>query len=330
MYLSRSRKAHGFTLVELLVVMAIIAILIGMLVPAVQKVREIANRTKCQNNLRQLALGTLHCNDVYKKMPPADNLILVNGLLAPAYGGQNGTVFFHILPYIEAQDILNIAQGPGGYIGAAQTRQQVFLCPADASNSTPFESVPYQPPGQSATTGNFGVTNYVANYAAFAPGNTPYGNARMPETYQGGTSKTMLYTERVGDAVSGTTPSMGTFWAYFNLPVDANGTYNWAANGMGTAGPFYAPFVGYSAYASTSIKDPQDYVFLVQPDASIIGQCPTCAISYHTAVINVVMADGSSRSVSKGYSGAPPVTIQPNGNWFQAFTPAADYYNWDD
>ena len=100
------RRYLGFTLIELLVVIAIIAVLIAMLVPAVQRVRESANRTQCLNNLKQIGLACHNYASVNKGLPPL--AITANNGLPPYIPGGwgRGSIYQQILPYVEQQTLL--------------------------------------------------------------------------------------------------------------------------------------------------------------------------------------------------------------------------------
>src|SRR5215468_5544649 len=150
---------RGFTLIELLVVIAIIAILIGLLLPAVQKVREAANRIKCNNNLKQLGLAAHNYHDVNQHLPPGIGYF-------PTTNGAFGTYWFHLLPYLEQDNLFASSLGtvpfPGGptvayYPGNKNVYSQkvaVFLCPSDPSVG----------PGTADIQGfTFGLASYAPN-----------------------------------------------------------------------------------------------------------------------------------------------------------------------
>jgi len=116
-------RRSGFTLIELLVVIAIIAILIGLLLPAVQKIREAANRMKCSNNLKQMGLAIHNYNDTNGFLPPAG--------FNP--WGPEGSWPYHILTYIEQDNLSKQAQTGNTYnadIVRYKSGPSIYYCPS--------------------------------------------------------------------------------------------------------------------------------------------------------------------------------------------------------
>src|SRR3954451_14264037 len=102
---ARPPQRPAFTLIELLVVIGIIAVLIGLLLPAVQKVREAANRIQCSGNLKQLGLAAHNYHDEHQHLPPGV------GYYPTATNDVFGTYFFHLLPYVEQDSLYRSALG---------------------------------------------------------------------------------------------------------------------------------------------------------------------------------------------------------------------------
>jgi prepilin-type N-terminal cleavage/methylation domain-containing protein/prepilin-type processing-associated H-X9-DG protein len=202
----RRCRRGAFTLIELLVVIAIIAILIGLLLPAVQKVREAANRMSCSNNLKQIGLALMNYEGTYNKLPPASQVPYAydqnNGItlkLRTSSGrnpfGPNWAVL--ILPYIEQTALFqqsNATAYPGfspvpsdsrgnivvglpfnlDWLAIAGTRVKTYLCPSDPFNQVPYNDPTGGPIGGPATgwaRGNYGVTAGYEDYDHMNGGN---------------------------------------------------------------------------------------------------------------------------------------------------------------
>src|ERR1700736_6209938 len=159
-----SSRRPGFTLIELLVVIAIIVVLIGLLLPAVQKVREAANRMTCSNNLKQLALACHNYESAHGHFPPGSGNIPPTP--PPPAAPSPPSMLALILQYMEQGNLYNkfdfdwdVNQSESNWTARTQEVKS-YLCPSDPQAGKLTQ------PGLPASVGQAGRSNYLGNNGA--------------------------------------------------------------------------------------------------------------------------------------------------------------------
>jgi type II secretory pathway pseudopilin PulG len=175
---------RGFTLFQLLVVLAMLALLIGLALPAIQRVRMAAARIKCANNLRQIGIAMHNANDTIGTFPPAV------GNYPAGVTNPFGTVLFHALPYLEQDNLYKLAADEHKKRsvwnnGVYKQVIKAYVSPLDATlRDSVFE-------------GWLGTTSYAANFQVFGnPGDNTMQGARSPVDITDGTSNTIMFAMR--------------------------------------------------------------------------------------------------------------------------------------
>jgi prepilin-type N-terminal cleavage/methylation domain-containing protein len=336
--LSVQLRRRAFTLIELLVVIAIIAVLIGLLLPAVQKVREAAARMSCQNNLKQIGLAVHNYHDAYSKLPNAW-LQQWNGngadgqVFGPNSPNRDVTTFWHlILPFLEQDALYNLgtrnnpqividnmrlwaqAPQPGGNV------VKLYLCPSDDGPFTTLPEFGWAFNHQTNPMTPPALSNYACNVMVFDPSGSPTLTTSMPD----GLSNTVTVAHRLR-VCDGT--NVGYAPPNPNPNGFAPGAYTgWAIHQFQTGNTRDSAYFGMPTYVIRKRTDPNQTrinvvrqnefgVRLERMDFSgssavpfyttpVPGYCqPNVPTSPHPGVMVAGLGDGSVRLVSTSISG---------------------------
>ena len=291
-----TRHRSAFTLIELLVVIAIIAILIGLLLPAVQKVREAAARIQCQNNVKQIGTALHNYHSAYGTLPPGSN---TSGFTALSL----------LLPFFEQDNLyrqinFTVAANSSANAGPTGTTIEILLCPSDHTSQLPAGQ------GGNNYFANYGTEPFFFQNRSVANGvfalREPSGGVRLTDITDG-TSNTAAFTElRKGDwnnAIHSPQDWLNTSSAGLPTTVDqayalcqsvdpTNLKYQWLSaggewlndNATGIA------YIHCGVPNSTNCGFPANLRFCVN------------ANSDHTGGLNMALCDGSVRFVANGIS----------------------------
>jgi hypothetical protein len=245
---------------ELLVVVALIAVLVGMLLPAVQKIREATHRAACLNNIRQLSVASHNCHTTHSKLPP-----MVGNFPDSSEAGDYGNVFFFLLPFLDQEPLFRMSWNGSIHElddlanGLYARPVKTFLCPSDPTAPT-----------NGLMDNGWAAGCYGANFLVFGnPGIDWQGEARIPTHFPDGASRTILFAERYARC-----GAYGSLWARSSEYDD------------------WVPTFAFKVIGPKS-------VFQSSPTPWQTGCDPSRPSTAHGVGMNVGMADGSARRLAR-------------------------------
>jgi prepilin-type N-terminal cleavage/methylation domain-containing protein len=286
----RSTSRTGFTLVELLVVIAIIAILMSLLVPAVQKVREAAARTQCQNNLKQIALAFANHHAELKAFPSGGHYWgddrTMNGGTPANFKTQSWGWAYQILPYVGQQQVWSAPTS----LQVVGTVIPTYFCPT-LRGPTLIQYTQSTPTGMRATMDYVGNGGTNGTWASFAnPPNTLDGPL-VPSPNASGSGGITVRYKNITDGTSNTVLIGEKYVPYANLTTQS------CNNDQGFVDGWDNDAICFARGDSSGDANPSTPI---SPPLPISPSGPACGLLFGSIHANcqVAFCDGSVHSIA--------------------------------